>query len=255
MIGTIGNGAATARPRHPSTCDRNAHMALPNGRRPRRGNPRLRRAPRGAHPLSRPARRQRVLLPCYYDLLRAGRPLAEMLREAVRIHAPYTHVPYHERIDEGFVNFVNNDHCLLSARATLNPAPWLPGAAAGLPMAQTIWYIPAGLDIWNRKINQPPGHYARGMSPQQGTPPRLPRPLLHHRPQVLSRAGDRRAWHRDRLAGSARGTLCRRARHRRRPALALDLRDGVQLRHALPRAAENCGNSLCRRYGQGARAA
>ena len=70
-----------------------------------------------------------------------------MLREAVRIHAPYTHVPYHERIDEGFVNFVNNDHCLLSARATLNPAPWLPGAAAGLPMAQTILYIPAGLDI------------------------------------------------------------------------------------------------------------
>jgi len=122
-------------------------MALPNGRRPRRGNPRLRRAPRGAHPLSRPARRQRVLLPCYYDLLRAGRPLAEMLREAVRIHAPYTHMPYHERIDEGYVNFVNNDHCLLSARATLNPAPWLPGAAAGLPMAQTILYIPAGLDI------------------------------------------------------------------------------------------------------------
>ena len=33
-----------------------------------------------------------------------------MLREAIRIHGPYTHVPYHERIDKGFVNFVNNDH-------------------------------------------------------------------------------------------------------------------------------------------------
>ena len=55
----------------------------------------------------------------YYDLVRQGRPLTEMLREAVRIHGPYTHVPYHERIDSGFVNFVNNDHCLLSARATL----------------------------------------------------------------------------------------------------------------------------------------
>ena len=43
-----------------------------------------------------------------------------MLREAVRIHAPYTHVPYHERMDDGYVNFVNNDHCLLSARATLH---------------------------------------------------------------------------------------------------------------------------------------
>ena len=58
---------------------------------------------------------------CYYDLVREGRPLPEMLREAVRIHGPYTHVPYHERIDDGFVNFVNNDHCLLSARATLAP--------------------------------------------------------------------------------------------------------------------------------------
>ncbi|PYM17471.1 MAG: hypothetical protein DMD78_29850, partial [Candidatus Rokuibacteriota bacterium] len=50
----------------------------------------------------------------YYDLVRAGRPRAEIVRETVRIHAPYTHVPYHQRIDDGFVRFVNNDHCLLS---------------------------------------------------------------------------------------------------------------------------------------------
>ena len=103
---------------------------------------------------------------CYYDLVRSGRPLTEMLREAVRIHGPYTHVPYHERIDNGFVNFVNNDHCLLSARATLHLSKWLPAEMAGLPMAQTIWYIPTGLDIWNQKINKAPGHYARGMEPQ-----------------------------------------------------------------------------------------
>src|SRR5262249_22225746 len=91
---------------------------------------------------------------CSYDLLRSARPLAEMLREAVRIHGPYTHVPYHERIDRGFVNFVNNDDCLLSARATLHLTKLLPVEAAGLPMAQTIWYIPTGLDIWNQKINK-----------------------------------------------------------------------------------------------------
>ena len=34
---------------------------------------------------------------------------------------------------------------------------------AGLPMAQTVWYIPTGLDIWNQKINKAPGHYSRGM--------------------------------------------------------------------------------------------
>src|SRR5262249_22980664 len=112
----------------------------------------------------------------YYELTRRGRPLREMLREAIRIHGPYTHVPYHERIDNGFVNFVNNDHCLLSARATLHLSKWLPAESAGLPMAQTVWYIPTGLDIWNQKINKAPGHYARGMAPQKGAPPR---PVAH----------------------------------------------------------------------------
>jgi hypothetical protein len=107
----------------------------------------------------------------YYDLLRADRPLTEIVGQAVRIHAPYTHVPYHERIDDGYVNFVNNDHCLLSARATLHLARLLPGKLAGLPMAQTIWYIPTGLDIWNQKINKMPGHYARGVKFAPGEAP------------------------------------------------------------------------------------
>src|SRR6187397_303338 len=113
---------------------------------------------------------------CYYDLLRDDRPLPEMLCEAVRIHGPYTHVPYHERIDDGFVNFVNNDHCLLSARATLNLSRMVPAAASGLPMAQTIWYIPTGLDIWNQKIARAPGHYARGFQMPDGPPPA---PIVH----------------------------------------------------------------------------
>src|SRR5262245_36108470 len=59
------------------------------------------------------ARDQKGASEAYYKLVKSGRPLTEMLREAVRIHAPYTHVPYHERMDDGYVNFVNNDHCLL----------------------------------------------------------------------------------------------------------------------------------------------
>src|SRR6185437_4886639 len=108
---------------------------------------------------------------CYYDLVRDRRPLPEILREAVRIHGPYTHVPYHERIDDGFVNFVNNDHCLLSARATLHLTTMLDGTPAGLPMAQTIWYVPTALDIWNQKIVKAPGHYARGFKMPPGAPP------------------------------------------------------------------------------------
>jgi hypothetical protein len=112
----------------------------------------------------------------YYRLLRERRPIPEMLREAVRIHAPYTHVPYHERLDDGYVNFVNNDHCLLSARATLHLSGLVPTPAAGLPMAQTVWYIPTGLDIWNQKIGKAPGHYTRGFKVAEGPPPA---PVVH----------------------------------------------------------------------------
>ena len=122
----------------------------------------------------------------YHELHRRGRPLTELLREAVRIHAPWTHVPYHERIDDGYVNFVNNDHCLLSARA----AHWLSGmvspALAGLPMAQTIWYIPTGLDIWNQKINKAPGHYARGYARGEGPPPAPERHWPDQEPEPVS---------------------------------------------------------------------
>ncbi len=108
----------------------------------------------------------------YYKLLQRGRPLPEIMAEAVRIHAPFTHVPYHQRIDDGFPNFVNNDHCLLSARAAVNLQTMLPEKLAALPLAQTIWYIPSGLDIWNQKILKAPGHYAtRGYKMPNTTPP------------------------------------------------------------------------------------
>ncbi len=112
----------------------------------------------------------------YYGLVKNGRPLPEIVAEGVRIHAPLTHVPYHERIDKGFVNFVNNDHCLLSARATTHLSKLLPKELAGLPMAQTVWYIPTGLDIWNQKINKAPGHYARSGKPIDGPPVK---PVVH----------------------------------------------------------------------------
>jgi len=97
----------------------------------------------------------------FYDLARAGRPATEILAETVRIHAPYTHVPYHQRIDDGFVRFVNNDHCLLSARTSLNLPGYLSEQLAYLPLAQTIWYVPTGLDPWNQLLGKAPGHYGR----------------------------------------------------------------------------------------------
>src|SRR5260370_28772082 len=102
------------------------------------------------------ARDQEGASEAYYDLVRQRRPMAEIIGEAVRIHAPYTHVPYHERIDDGYVNFVNNDHCLLSARAATRLTHMVPGDCAALPFAQTVWYIPTAPHIWTPKILNAP---------------------------------------------------------------------------------------------------
>ena len=97
----------------------------------------------------------------FYDLVRAGRTRTEILGEIVRIHAPYTHVPYHQRIDNGFVRFVNNDHCLLSARTSVHLPAYVPASLEYLPLAQTVWYVPTGLDPWNQLLGKMPGHYGR----------------------------------------------------------------------------------------------
>ena len=92
----------------------------------------------------------------------------------MRIHAPYTHVPYHQRLDDGLVKFVNNDHCLLSERVGLPLASMIRPELAGLPMAQTVWYMPTGLDPWNQLIGKAPGHYTRLYDIKVNTAPPMP---------------------------------------------------------------------------------
>src|SRR5918992_3764753 len=111
----------------------------------------------------------------FYDLIKAGRPVDELVRETVAIHAPYTHMPFHQRHDSGDVRFVNNVHCLLSMRAALQLQNLVPDETAFLPMAQTIWYIPTGLDPWNQLLGKAPGHYARrGFKPDEKANAPLP---------------------------------------------------------------------------------
>ena len=69
-----------------------------------------------------------------YGLFKQGRPVTEILRETIRIHAPYTHVPYHQRLDDGMVKFVNNDHCLLGERVSLPLRAMI--APEGMPAGQ-----------------------------------------------------------------------------------------------------------------------
>ena len=96
-----------------------------------------------------------------YDLMKDKRPVTEIVAQTVRIHAPYTHVPYHQRLDDGMVKFVNNDHCLLSERVALPLMSLLPSPLRYLPLAQSVWYMPTGLDPWNQLLGKAPGHYTR----------------------------------------------------------------------------------------------
>ena len=112
----------------------------------------------------------------FYDLVREGRSSQELAREATRIFAPYTHVPFHQRNDSGDIRFVNNDHCLLSMRATFMLQNLVPAEAKHLPMAQTFWYIPSALDPWNQLLGKAPGHYNR--SPDQANLDVL-QPVVH----------------------------------------------------------------------------
>ncbi len=107
------------------------------------------------------ARDQKGASDVLYELFKQHRPAIEILRETVRIHAPFTHVPYHQRLDDGIVKFVNNDHCLLSERVGLPLMSMVRPELAWLPLAQTVWYMPTGLDPWNQLLGKAPGHYTR----------------------------------------------------------------------------------------------
>src|SRR5438876_2265607 len=96
-----------------------------------------------------------------YELSKQKRPGTEIVSQTVRIHAPYTHVPYHQRLDDGVVKFVNNDHCLLGERVALPLRSMVRPELSLLPLAQVVWYIPTGLDPWNQLLGKAPGHYTR----------------------------------------------------------------------------------------------
>ncbi|PYM19954.1 MAG: hypothetical protein DMD81_02710 [Candidatus Rokuibacteriota bacterium] len=133
----------------------------------------------------------------FYDLVRAGRTPTEVLHETIRIHGPYTHVPYHQRVDDGFFRFVNNHHCLLSARTSLRLPGLLPDKFAWLPIAQTLWYVPTGLDPWNQLLGRMPGHYGGRGQKRDPNAPLLP-PERHwpdQEPLVLDGSFEERLNH------------------------------------------------------------
>src|SRR5258707_1967236 len=89
-----------------------------------------------------------------------GRSLSDALDVVTRAEAPFVQVPSHINVRDGQITLINNDHTILGLRTALNLAPFLPEPYRLLPLLQGVWYIPAGLDIWNQLLGKYPGRYA-----------------------------------------------------------------------------------------------
>lgn len=91
---------------------------------------------------------------------RDGRSLADALDVVTSAEAPFVQVPSHINVRDGHITLVNNDHTILGLRTSVSLAPFVPEPYRLLPLLQSIWYIPAGLDIWNQLLGKYPGRYA-----------------------------------------------------------------------------------------------
>jgi hypothetical protein len=91
---------------------------------------------------------------------RDGRSLSDALGAVAAAEAPFVQVPSHINVRDGQITLVNNDHTILGLRTSANLAPFLPPTHRLLPFLQSVWYIPAGLDIWNQLLGKYPGRYA-----------------------------------------------------------------------------------------------
>ena len=97
---------------------------------------------------------------------RNGRSMSDALSVVTAAEAPFVQVPSHINVRDGQITLINNDHTILGLRAALDLSPFLPESHRLLPLLQGVWYIPAGLDIWNQLLGKYPGRYAtmKGMN-------------------------------------------------------------------------------------------
>lgn len=93
-------------------------------------------------------------------IARDGRSVGEALSVVAATEAPFVQVPSHINVRDGQITLINNDHTILGLRASSYLMPFLPEKYRLLPLLQSVWYIPAGLDIWNQLLGKYPGRYA-----------------------------------------------------------------------------------------------
>jgi len=118
---------------------------------------------------------------------REGRPVGQALSVVTAAEAPFVQVPNHINVRDGQIVLVNNDHTILGLRTSTNLMPYMPESHRLLPLLQSVWYIPAGLDIWNQLLGKYPGRYAtmKGMN----VPPPEYGPVVWNQDQAPIREG------------------------------------------------------------------
>ena len=98
----------------------------------------------------------------FVSLLKDGEEMPRLVQHALDAAAPYLTVPSHVMVTPtGEYGGVNYDHCVLGLRASRRMIPYLPKEHQMLSMAQAVWYMPQGLDVWDQLLCEFPGHYAR----------------------------------------------------------------------------------------------
>jgi hypothetical protein len=96
----------------------------------------------------------------FFKMVQSGQSIGDALSIVAAAEAPFVNVPCHINIKDGNIALTNNDHTLLGLRASTYLMPYLPEKYKLLPLLQSVWYIGAGLDIWNQLLYKYPGRYA-----------------------------------------------------------------------------------------------
>jgi hypothetical protein len=96
----------------------------------------------------------------FFKMVQSGQSMGDALSIVTEAEAPYIQVPCHINFRDGNIALTNNDHTLLGLRASTYLMPYLPEKYRLLPLLQSVWYIGAGLDIWNQLLYKYPGRYA-----------------------------------------------------------------------------------------------
>ena len=121
-------------------------------------------------------------------IAREGRSVGDALGVVTAAQAPFVQVPSHVDVRDGQITLINNDHTILGLRASVSLTPYLPQEYRLLPLLQSVWYIPAGLDIWNQLRGRYPGRYAT-MKGMQVQPPSYGPVVWHHEQAPITEEG------------------------------------------------------------------